>query len=80
MHNVSVFFGAQNLFDREYIVQTMLCRTVYGWLEAGMPLQEALDKGVALYPQEIDVGLIGCTPTGAAASDNRQMPSYIISE
>lgn len=64
----------------EYIVKEMLARTVYGWLEAGMPLQEALDKGVALFPQSIDIGLIGVTPTAAAVSDNRQMPTHVIVE
>lgn len=64
----------------EYIVKNLLCRTVYGWLEQGMPLQEALDKGVALYPNEIDIGLIGCSRETAAASDNRQMPTHIIIE
>lgn len=62
----------------EYIVQHMLCRTVYGWIEAGMPLQEALDHGVALFPNEIDIGLIAVTRDGAAASDNRQMPSHVV--
>lgn len=64
----------------EYIVKQMLARTVYGWLEAGMPLQEALDKGVALYPQAIDIGLIGVTRDAAGASDNRQMPTARIVE
>lgn len=64
----------------EYIVKEMLARTVYGWLESGMPLQEALDKGVGLYPQAIDIGLIGVTREAAAASDNRQMPSWVIAE
>jgi beta-aspartyl-peptidase (threonine type) len=62
----------------EYIVQHMLCRTVYQWIEAGMPLQEALDHGVALFPKEIDIGLIAVTREGAAAADNRQMPSHIV--
>lgn len=62
----------------EYIVKEFLCRTVYDWVAQGMPLQEALDKGVGLYPKEIDIGLIGATPTDAATSDNRQMPGHVI--
>lgn len=62
----------------EHIVKHMLCRTVYGWIEAGMPLQDALDKGVGLYPQAIDIGLIGVTRTEAAKSDNRQMPAVVL--
>ncbi|HEY9721522.1 MAG TPA: isoaspartyl peptidase/L-asparaginase [Oscillatoriaceae cyanobacterium] len=64
----------------EHIVKHMLARTVYGWIEAGMPLQDALDKGVGLYPQAIDIGLIGVTRTEAATSDNRQMPTAILQE
>lgn len=64
----------------EYIVKEMLCRTVYGWLEAGMPIQDALDKGVALFPTSIDIGLIGVSPAGAAVRDNRQMPTHVIVE
>ena len=62
----------------EFIVQQMLCRTVYGWLEAGMPLQEALDHGVKLFPHEVDIGLIAVTREGAAVSDNRQMPTHVV--
>lgn len=62
----------------EYIVQHMLCRQVYEWISAGMPLQEALDHGVALFPNEIDIGLIAVTREGAATSDNRQMPTHIL--
>jgi L-asparaginase/beta-aspartyl-peptidase (threonine type) len=62
----------------EYIVKEFLCRTVYDWVAQGMPLQEALDKGVGIYPNAIDIGLIGVTPTAAATSDNRQMPGHVI--
>ena len=65
----------------EFIVTKMLARLVYDWLDQGMPLQEALDKGVALFPtEEVDIGLIGVTKAGAAASDNRQMPFHLIQE
>lgn len=64
----------------EYIVKELLCITVYRWIEAGMPLQEALDKGVALFPQSIDIGLIAVSRTGAATSDNRQMPTHVLVE
>jgi L-asparaginase/beta-aspartyl-peptidase (threonine type) len=58
----------------EYIIQTMLCRTVYEWIVDGMTLQEALDKGVGLIDPSIDIGLIGVTATEAAASHNCPMP------
>lgn len=64
----------------EYIVKQMLCRTVYGWVEGGMPLQQALDAGVALFPDSIDIGLIGVSRDAAAVSDNRQMPTAVLEQ
>lgn len=64
----------------EYIVKTQLCRTVYGWVEEGMPLKEALEKGVALYPMAIDIGLIGVSRHEVAVADNREMPTHTMAE
>lgn len=62
----------------EYIIQTMLCRTVYEWLAQGMPLEEALAQGVDLIPKGIDVGIIGVTLDEAATWANTQMPAHIL--
>ena len=62
----------------EYIVKQTLTHTVYRWLEDGMPLQQALDQGVALFPEQIDIGLIGITFTDTATSSNREMPTYTL--
>ncbi len=63
----------------EFIVAKMLARAVYGWLEDGMALADALRRGVDLFPtDEVDIGLIGVTKAGAAAADNRQMPFHVI--
>jgi beta-aspartyl-peptidase (threonine type) len=62
----------------EAIVPRMLARLVYQWIEHGMPLQQALDRGVALLPADSDVGLIGLTPDAAATSSNRSMPVHVI--
>jgi L-asparaginase/beta-aspartyl-peptidase (threonine type) len=64
----------------EYIVKTQLCSLVYRWIEAGMAPQAALDKGVALYPHEVDIGLIAVTKDGPVTSDNRQMPTAALVE
>lgn len=64
----------------EYIVKQMLCMTVYRWIESGMPLEDALQKGVRLFPQEIDIGLIAVSKDGPATADNRQMPTHTIVE
>ena len=58
----------------EHIVRHLLARTVYGWIENGMPLEQALQRGVDLFAPEIVVGLIGVTRTEAASHSNRDMP------
>jgi beta-aspartyl-peptidase (threonine type) len=58
----------------EAIIRQLLARTVYGWIEAGRPLQQALDDGVALFGDDTDVGLIAVSAEGAATSSNRAMP------
>lgn len=58
----------------EHIVRHMLARTVYGWIEAGMPLQQALQRGIDLFDKDVDVGLIAVTKTEAGSCSNKTMP------
>jgi L-asparaginase / beta-aspartyl-peptidase len=58
----------------EAIVRQLLARTVYDWIAAGRPLQEALDAGIALFDQDTDVGLIGVTADRHGSASNRRMP------
>jgi beta-aspartyl-peptidase (threonine type) len=58
----------------EHIVRHMLARTVYGYLEQGMPLQQALQRGIDLIDKDVDTGLIGVTKTEAASCSNTHMP------
>lgn len=62
----------------EHIVRHMLARTVYGYLEQGMPLQQALQRGIDLIDKDVDTGLIGVTKTEAASRSNTHMPTSII--
>jgi L-asparaginase/beta-aspartyl-peptidase (threonine type) len=64
--------------EGEYNLGTMIARTAYAYLEAGLGLQEALDKAVALIPRHVDTGLVGITAGEAAASTNTTMPLAII--
>jgi beta-aspartyl-peptidase (threonine type) len=57
----------------EHIMRRMLSRQVYDWIVQGMPLQEALDNGVAALPKGVDIGLIGVTRLEAGFSCNRDM-------
>ncbi|QNA88983.1 L-asparaginase [Massilia sp. Dwa41.01b] len=64
----------------EHIVRTMLARTVYGYLEQGMPLSAALQRGIDLIDKDVDTGLIAVTKTEAASCSNTQMPTATIEE
>jgi beta-aspartyl-peptidase (threonine type) len=59
----------------EHIVRHMLARTVYGYIEQGMPLQQALQRGIDLIDKDVDTGLIGVTKTQAASCSNTHMPT-----
>jgi L-asparaginase/beta-aspartyl-peptidase (threonine type) len=58
----------------EHIVRHLLAFRVYGWIEDGMPLEQALKRGIDLFGKDIAVGLIAVTRTEAAAHGNRGMP------
>jgi beta-aspartyl-peptidase (threonine type) len=62
----------------EYIVRQILAKTVYQWIEQGVPLQAALDRGIALFTDDIDVGLIAVSDSDAAVSSNRDMAMAIL--
>jgi beta-aspartyl-peptidase (threonine type) len=61
----------------EEIVKRVLAHRVYLMLEEGVPVQEACERGVALLPEDIGVGIIGVDAEGEAAVSNRDMPSAI---
>jgi beta-aspartyl-peptidase (threonine type) len=58
----------------ENIVRHLLAHTVYRWIDDGMPLQTALQRGVDLFEQDIDIGLIAVSRTEMGAASNRDMP------
>lgn len=58
----------------EFIVRHMLARTVYGWLESGMPLELALQRGIDLFSDDVDTGLIAVTREEAGSCSNTRMP------
>jgi L-asparaginase/beta-aspartyl-peptidase (threonine type) len=64
----------------EYIVRQLLSRTVYDWIAGGMPLQQALERGISLIPQEIDVGLIAVSRGEAGSKCNRGMAVAILEQ
>lgn len=58
----------------EQIMRHLLAHTVYRWLEQGVPLELALQRGVDLFENDIDVGLIAVSRTEAGSCSNRDMP------
>lgn len=62
----------------EHIVRHLLAHTVYGWIAGGMQLDRALQRGVALFPEDVDIGLIAVSRSDAGALSNRAMPAYMV--
>jgi beta-aspartyl-peptidase (threonine type) len=63
----------------EYIIRHMLASTVYQWIAAGMDLGQALQRGIDLFPKDVDVGLIAVSRTGSGACSNAAMPQAEVS-
>ncbi|MBI4951850.1 MAG: isoaspartyl peptidase/L-asparaginase [Myxococcales bacterium] len=62
----------------EHIVRRLLAKTVHDWLAAGVPARAAAERGVALFPTEIDVGLLVAGRDGEAVAANRSMASALV--
>lgn len=62
----------------EHIVRHLLAHTVYSWIAGGMELDRALQRGIGLFPDNIDVGLIAVSRTDAGALSNRAMPASMV--
>jgi L-asparaginase/beta-aspartyl-peptidase (threonine type) len=58
----------------EHIMRHLLARTVYQWIADGVPLQQALQRGVDLLDKNVDVGLIAVSKTEAGSCSNKDMP------
>ena len=58
----------------EHIVRHLLAHTVYGWIADGMPLQQALQRGVDLFAPDVDIGLIAVSRLDAGTCSNHDMP------
>jgi beta-aspartyl-peptidase (threonine type) len=62
----------------EHIMRHMLAREVYQWLADGMPLQQALQRGIDLISPDVDLGLIAVTATESGSASNREMPTWTL--
>jgi L-asparaginase/beta-aspartyl-peptidase (threonine type) len=59
----------------EEIVRRFLAKTVYDWLVEGVAPARAAQRGLALFPEVVDVGLLVAGRDGQAIATNRNMPS-----
>lgn len=57
----------------EYIIRENLSRRVYDWMAEGATPEEAVARGLALFPEGIGIGLIAISPLGEAAAANTSM-------
>ena len=64
----------------EEIVRRLLSKTVYDWVAAGMDAAEAAARGVALFPDDVAIGLLVVGPDSAGTAANRDMPYGHISD
>lgn len=63
----------------EEIVGKVLSKTVYDWMAAGVPTQEAVDRGLALFPHEVAVGILAVGKDDHGSGSNREMPVGVAS-
>lgn len=62
----------------EEIVRRFLSKTVYDWLEEGIPASRAAQRGIAKFPEIVDVGLLVASRDGQAIASNRNMASALL--
>jgi len=66
--------------DGELIALKILARAVYGWLEKGIPAIDAVKKSIALFEEDVDIGLIVSTHSDYTAGSRNGMPWSFLTE
>ncbi|WP_438020823.1 isoaspartyl peptidase/L-asparaginase [Sorangium sp. So ce315] len=59
----------------EEIARRLLARTIYDWLADGVAPARAAQRGVAMFPDVIAIGVLVLGRSGQAIASNRNMPS-----
>lgn len=62
----------------ERVVRVQLAFRLHQWLEAGEPLAQAMQRGLALFDPSIDIGIIGISAQMGAVCANRDMAFAIV--
>jgi len=63
----------------EELVRRFISKTVYDWLAEGIAPARAAQRGVALFPDIVDVGLLVVGRQGQAIASNRNMAAAQLS-
>jgi L-asparaginase/beta-aspartyl-peptidase (threonine type) len=64
-------FAATGIGER--IVRAQLAFRLHAWVESGMALVDALQRALAMFPDDVDVGVIGVSRDAACVCANRDM-------
>lgn len=64
----------------EEIVRRLLSRHVYEMLALGVPAGEACERGVALHPEDVGIGLLAVDARGLGIASNRPLAAAMASE
>jgi L-asparaginase/beta-aspartyl-peptidase (threonine type) len=59
--------------DGDELARWQLAGRVYRWIEEGVPPQEAIERGIALFTLSVDVGVIAVSKERWGAASNRRM-------
>jgi isoaspartyl peptidase/L-asparaginase-like protein (Ntn-hydrolase superfamily) len=60
----------------EEIMKRVLAKYVYDLIAGGAPLQKAVERGVALFPRDISVGILAVGDRGWGEACNREMAYF----
>jgi len=64
----------------EEIIKKMLGKTVYDMVSQGEDIRRACERGIEVFPSEINVGIIGISEEGFIALSNTEMAHYSLIE
>jgi beta-aspartyl-peptidase (threonine type) len=62
----------------EEIIRRMLAKSVYDMVSRGDDMRVACEKGTAMFPREIPVGIVGMSRGGYGISSNRPMATSVL--
>lgn len=66
--------------EGEEITRRLLCKQVYDWMGAGMPVEEACRRGIDLFTNQVSVGVIAIAADGFCGVSNRDMAWAFLEE